>query len=311
MEYMHTKWKATLHSIKFKFIVAIIIVEEFSSCIGQGINFAIAVGRSSLETVGVGTKALDNVKEVMKQLSERADASLISSKEIESRADGMIGKVEKSLLQANDTYEEKQRKIKDAIEAGKIVEEIKVMSDTIRNISSQTNLLALDASIEAARAGENGKGFAVATERVKMLANQSAAAIANIEEIVDQVQSVFRNISASSMEVLDYIEEDVKADYQLLLQTGKKYKEDASVIVTISSEMNHSSNQADFEMNKMEQTMTKVYCVSKNNSSTSTQISNSIVYINETMTETYDSMKEQVKSARRLNDIIGKFTLGS
>ncbi len=60
---------------------------------------------------------------------------------------------------------------------------------TISNIADQTGMLALNAAIEAARAGEAGKGFAVVAEQVRKLADDSAKAASNINQIIKLVET--------------------------------------------------------------------------------------------------------------------------
>lgn len=75
------------------------------------------------------------------------------------------------------------------------VEEIGVTLNLISDISSSTNLLALNASIEAARAGEAGKGFAVVATEVGNLANSTQESLKVVQEVIERVQQNVRDIT--------------------------------------------------------------------------------------------------------------------
>ncbi|WP_162160643.1 methyl-accepting chemotaxis protein [Paenibacillus gorillae] len=103
---------------------------------------------------------------------------------------------------------------------------------TISDITSQTQLLALNASIEAARAGEQGRGFAVVANEVKKLAEQSSIAAADIGNLIQEVQ----RSTAKTAEAMNKGVQDVFKGSELINEAG-------DVFGRISETFQHISNQ--------------------------------------------------------------------
>ncbi len=102
------------------------------------------------------------------------------------------------------------------------IEKVTEATAGIQNISSQTNLLALNAAIEAARAGEQGRGFAVVADEVRKLSSLTSGHVKNIEEIVADASRVMR-------ETIDISEGMVQGMSQNM-QDGQKVQEALTLI---------------------------------------------------------------------------------
>jgi len=85
-------------------------------------------------------------------------------------------------------------------ELNRLSESITEFVDLIKQISSQTNLLALNAAIEAARAGEHGRGFAVVADEVRSLADSSADAAEEVTKTVSHIRQQVKEV-ADTMQV--------------------------------------------------------------------------------------------------------------
>ena len=101
---------------------------------------------------------------------------------------------------------------------------------TITKVADQTNLLSLNAAIEAEKAGEYGRGFAVVSSEIRRLADQTAVATLDIEEMVKEIQSA---VSAGVMG-MDKFSEEVRRGMNDVQQVGDKLSEVIGQVQTLA-----------------------------------------------------------------------------
>lgn len=259
---------------------------------------------AAVEEVSASTQ---EIKLSTHKLTDKADESKESSTYIEERADNVSQTGIKAIDTANKLYDEKQTKIKRAIEEASVVSEIRTIADSIGNIAQQTNLLALNASIEAARAGEAGKGFAVVADEVRKLAEQSNISVDNIREVTNQVQSAFYNLTTNAEDVLKFVEETVKPDYEMFADAGEKYKQDAKMVRGISKEIAQSSNAIANVIDTIAGSMNEVTTITETSNSGTIMIIDGISQSTKAIEEIARSAQNQSEMAEKLNQLTQKF----
>jgi len=293
--------------------------EEVSTTI-EGISMKINNINKDTKGISTGIEELSAISEEVNAsieeitsnstgLSNKAKDGDKASNEIQIRAAEIKNKGLKSIDISKKLYKEKEISIIKAIEDGKVVEEIKVMADSIANIASQTNLLALNAAIESARAGEMGKGFAVVADEIRKLAEQSSENVSNIQNVIIQVIRAFKNLSNNTQDILEFINKNVNPDYELFLETALKYEADAAFVKAMSEEIARGTTQI---LNSIEQTNIAIETVA----STAQQSAVNAEGILNGVDETSIAIQEVAKSARRqaelseeLNSLIQKFKI--
>ncbi len=146
------------------------------------------------------------VVEQQSLINDAMDAINVATKSIETltkTSDLVAAMVGKAMDEANAGTEAVEASVAQIISVEKIVndsaltvdklgkrsQEIGQIVESISGIAEQTNLLALNAAIEAARAGEHGRGFAVVSEEVRKLAEESGEASQKIAALIGEIQA--------------------------------------------------------------------------------------------------------------------------
>ncbi|WP_353893617.1 methyl-accepting chemotaxis protein [Proteinivorax hydrogeniformans] len=145
-------------------------------------------------------KSVEDVSEVTQQVTESMGELAAASENLADSGQYLVKEVD-----------ELTKKQKDSLS---ILEMIKV-------ISTQTNLLGLNASIEAARSGEHGRGFAVVAEEVRKLAVNSQDAVKQIEAIISDMNKSISTVS-ENIEAVGAISEEQAATSQEVLASTEQ-----------------------------------------------------------------------------------------
>lgn len=242
-------------------------------------------------------------------IAQRAQEGARAAEKISARADEMQVSIRGAYENSVGVFNDVTRKLDEALDKSKAVEQIKVLADMILQITSQTNLLALNAAIEAARAGEAGMGFAVVADEIRKLAEDSKKAAGEIQTVTKIVTDSVENLAANSNDLLKFVSQDVTRDYETMLKASEQYNNDAVNINDIVIDLSATSEELLASIQNIVNATNEVALSANEGAAGTANIAEKSIVIANKAKEVNSSINSTSDGADQLEQMVSKFAI--
>jgi len=276
------------------------MIEHLSGLVGKIQQSGIQLTTSSTEIAATARQQEATVSEQAASTNE----ILATSKQISSTSETLVDTMGHVTGLAKETaeaassghdellhMEESMHNMLDA--TGTISSKLQILSEkadnigqvitTITKVADQTNLLSLNAAIEAEKAGEYGIGFSVVATEIRRLADQTAAASWDIEQIVKEMQTAVK----SAVQGIDHFNETIRHDVQNAGQVSQQLADMIDKVLGLLPNFEEVRNGMD------------------SHADSSGQISEAIMQLSEAAHQTVESLQSSSQAIQNLNEAAG------
>ncbi|MCS7118483.1 MAG: methyl-accepting chemotaxis protein [Archaeoglobaceae archaeon] len=279
-------------------------MEQISSAsqqIATGSENLSRLANSSLADVKSAEQLFIELDKIANETTKKAENAIKNAIEAKDLGSKSLEKLSLIVLEI-----EKTAKIVESLETA--VRNIGKVTERIKSIADQTNLLALNAAIEAARAGEHGRGFAVVADEVRKLAEESRRSTEEIAEIVRNVQDETRKVIDAILKVKTGSESGSK-EIEIALNRAKDIAEIISLIGEQITKIAQRAKEGLVKIEQIARSFEEVASTAEENAASSEetsaaieeqtaavqQVSMSIGKINSIANETFKAISESFK----------------
>ena len=261
-----------------------VCLDETVTTVRQQVEMTDIVFNASNEATLAISEVTNSTQVIAESTNMNLEKARISLNEMENIT-VRINSISDKVLQFNRTVEDLTRRS----------ESVNQFAALIKDVSDQTNLLALNAAIEAARAGEAGRGFAVVADEVRKLAERVNKATSDIAENVTAMLTQVKNTRAEN----DIISTDIQLTREVIGRSAAQFH-------TMVGDFDDTCEQLvriSFSMSQLSATNSQVH---KNVD----EIHELSIKVSGTMNESSKSTSELSQSTEMIQELVSRFTIG-
>ena len=285
--------------------------EELYDCVGDNaatveqVVAGVTLTEEAVEQVG---KEIGRISELVSDVGRKVSDGSERSEELIQEVQKMKDTANQSLDANREKMVWNENNIEKAMKELQSLSRINEMVDRILEITSQTNLLSLNASIEAARAGEAGKGFAVVASEIGNLALSSSETATEIQTICKDANKNIDYVRQCFVSILDYWKTDVTKQFTDFIEMSNEYSTSIGSIEELIRGIQNVTDSVSDGVVAICNQMERVEGATEENSQGMERIIDKIE-TTKTSAEAISSVThENPKNAEEIRDIVKKFT---
>ena len=277
---------------------------ENNAATTEELSASIISTNSSIDAV---TAEIAKMNEMVENIEESVKEGTDKSKKLIETAAAMSTMADSTMDNNGKKIASTKANIEAAMENLQSLVKINEMATQILDITSQTNLLSLNASIEAARAGEAGRGFAVVAGEIGSLAESSSKTVNQIQSICEEANKSIESVRECFEDIITFMEGDVSGQFKEFADMAREYGDAVKGIQEAISSINNSSTIFVDSVASIKEQVEVVNSASNDNAAGVEDI----IIKNNTTTMTADAIitiaNENQANAEAIKDIIAKF----